>query len=219
MNTYYFINIPTYFIDKLCAVRTPLDNLWNILTIIEAINSHPESRTDTPQNGFDIAVFTKGLHRFVVNKDNGYFSMANPFQVNFGNDTISFNCDQISEPVSGKFIAIMKNAIQTVREYGHSYDDIVLSFDQAFGFEWKVISKYIDAFFSILSEDHGYFRFDDDIDNVNGDIHPRYHFDVFFKNTCSLKVGYDRTAELQCFLSLADKTQPKKYLVDAAKDR
>ncbi|MBH0041436.1 hypothetical protein [Pseudoalteromonas sp. SWXJZ10B] len=171
----------------------------------------------TPQDGFDIAVFTKDLQRFVVNKDSGYFSMANPFQVNFGNDTISFNCDQMAEPVSGLFIAVMKNAIQTVRESGHSYDDIVLSIHQGFEIDWKEISKYIDAFVSILSEDHGYFRFDDDIDNVNGDIHPRYHFDVFFKNTCSLKIGYDRPAELQCFLSLADKTQSKKYLVDSAR--
>lgn len=219
MSTYYYNSIPAHFIERLCAVRSPLDNLWNILTIVEAINSHPELRTVSPENGFDIAVFTKDLHRFFVKKDDGYFSMANPFQVNFDNDAISFNCDQIEEPVSGQFIAVMRNAIQTVREYGQSHEDIALSLSENFRFDWKDIPKYVDTFVSVLSEDHGYFRFDDDPNNINGDIHPRYHFDVFYKNTCSLKIGYDKSAELQCFLSLADKTQPKKYLVDSTRTK
>ncbi|MEZ9495682.1 hypothetical protein AB4170_25345 [Vibrio splendidus] len=216
MSVFYYDGLPLHFMRRLRAVRDPLDNLWNILVLVEAINSYPEKRKDSDTDGFDVAVFTKDFHRFLVKKDDGYFSMSNPFQVLLGDDDISFNCDQLEEAVSGRFISIMRNAIQTVQENIYSHDDIVLSLHENFGMTWTEAAEYSDTFASLISDDHGYFRFDDDLDNQNGDIHPRYHFDIFFKNSSTLKVGYDRFAELDCFLSLADKNVDKKYLLDSA---
>ena len=50
--------------------------------------------------------------------------------------------------------------------------------------------------------------------NADGDIHPRYHVDVFYKNTTSIKIGYHRDDELSCFYSLVDSKIPKKYLTN-----
>lgn len=214
MSVFYYKDLPVHHMQRLRAVRDPVDNLWNVLILVESINSYPDHRVAVPDDGFDVAVFTNELQRFLVKKNDGYFSMANPFQVSFGDNDISFNCDLIEETVSGRFISSMRNAIQTVQGTNYSHDDIVLSFNENFGMEWMEAAKYADTFASLISEDHGYFRFDDDPENQNGDIHPRYHFDVFYKNSNSLKIGYDRFAELECFLSLADKTIPKKYLSD-----
>ncbi|HHG3472003.1 hypothetical protein HYN47_15540 [Vibrio parahaemolyticus] len=215
MSIFYYKNFPTHFMQRLRSVRDPVDNLWNVLVLVEAINSHPEKQIETGEDGFDVAVFTKDFHRFLVRKDDGYFSMSNPFQVHLGNNEISFNCDVLEEAVSGRFISIIRNAIQTVHGNIYSHNDIVLSLHENFGMEWTEAAKYSDTFASLLSDDHGYFRFDDDPDRQNGDVHPRYHFDIFFKNSSSLKVGYDKFAELQCFLALADKNYPKKYLLDS----
>ncbi|WP_244899704.1 hypothetical protein [Shewanella japonica] len=197
---------------RLCAVREPYDNLWNTLILIEAINSCPDLRTEHYEGGFDVAIFTKDLDRFLIKKSDGYFSMSNPFQVVLGDNEISFNCDLLEEPVSGRFISIMRNAIETVRGGIFSHDDIVLSLHENFNMDWSEAAAYSDTFASIIAGDHGYFRFDDDENNEDGHIHPRYHFDIFFRNSSSIKIGYDRVAGVECFLSLTDKNHPKKYL-------
>lgn len=217
MSVFFYKGIPSHFLEKLRPVRDQLDNLWNILVIVEAINFSQYCRVDGHFDGFDVAVFTKETHRFLVAKNDGYFSMANPFQVIIIEEDIYFNCDVMEEHVDGFFISVMRNAIQTVKDTYHSYEDIVLSISDNFGLDFAQATKYYDAFTSLVSDDHGYFRFDDDMNNENGNIHPRYHFDIFYKNSTSIKIGYDKFAEFDCFLSLTDKNKDKKYLLDAIK--
>jgi hypothetical protein len=81
-----------------------------------------------------------------------------------------------------------------------------------FHLEVTEASNYLDAFLHLISEDHGYFRFDDDLGHANGHIHPRYHFDFFCKNSTSVKIGKDKYADIDCFYSLFDSTQAKHYL-------
>lgn len=214
MSTFFFKDIPLHFEKKLLAVRDSLDNFWNILAIIEAINSFPSTQVDNDEQGFDIAIYTKDSNRFLVKKTDGYFSMANPFQIIVSNETISFNCDQAEEIVSGRFIAIMRNAIETARSRYFSHDDIALSLANNFELSVDEAISYTDSFCSLISSEHGYFRFDDDSENENAHIHPRYHFDIFYKESASLKIGYKRKAGTDCFLSLTNKSLPKKYLSD-----
>ncbi|KOO58068.1 hypothetical protein WH43_09640, partial [Rheinheimera sp. KL1] len=67
-------------------------------------------------------------------------------------------------------------------------------------------------FFHLISEDHGYFRFDDDAANENGKVHPRFHLDFFLKNSSTLKIGLDRGISLETVISMFDPTRPKWFL-------
>lgn len=212
MNKYFYKEIPHYRIDSFCSVRTSLDNLTNILNVAEIINTAPHCSTEE-DNDFDIAIFTGNNRRIFVKKDNSFFSMAIPFQIIVEEVGISFNSDQTEEKVSGQFISIMRNCIKTVQNQSISHEDVILSLVENFDINITDAMKYYDAFVHLISDDHGYFRFDDDPENQNGDIHPRYHFDIFFKNSTSLKIGYDRIAKLECFFSLIDNSLPKKYLI------
>lgn len=214
MSIYYYFDLPLHFMEQFRAVREAHDNLWNALVLIEAINSCPEKRVESSDDGFDVAIFTKSFDRFLIKKADGYFSMSNPFQVLLGDGEISFNCDLLEEPVSGKFISVMRNIIQTVRESNFFHDDVVLSLNENFDMSFTEAATYADTYSVLVSNDHGYFRFDDDLENENENIHPRYHFDIFFKNSSSIKIGYDRIAGVECFLSLVDKSYPKKYLLN-----
>ncbi|EPN3981392.1 hypothetical protein [Vibrio parahaemolyticus] len=214
MSVFYYCNIPNHYLNGFKAVRHSLDNLSNILQLAEIVNSCPEHIEGGNKDNFDIAVFTNDFHRFVVRKEDGYFSMSIPFQVIVENGHIHFNCDLIEQPVSGKFISIMRNAIETVDGNIHSHEDVIFSIIENFNVEMQEAIEYYDTFAAIISEDHGYFRFDDDEENADGHIHPRFHFDIFYKNNSSLKIGYDKLAKIDCLISLADKITPKKYLVD-----
>lgn len=208
-------NIPDYYMEGFRPVRSSLDNLENVLQVIEIINFCHEYKNDGKDfDDFDLLVFFGDFNRFVVRKKNGYFSMSIPFQVVIEGDYISFNFDMIKASVDAYFISIMRNAIKTAESSLHSHEDVIMSLVNDFDIDIKESLNYYDAFASLLSEDHGYFRFDDDMENENGDIHPRYHFDIFYKDSSSIKIGYDKMLEVPCLSFLMDKTHPKKYLVE-----
>lgn len=211
----FYNNVPNYILDRIRVVRDPVDNLWNALLVAETVNNHSDLYVDDPENGFNIAIYTGDFHRFLIKKNDGYFSMSIPFQVHYNSGrSISFHCDINQEPVDGRFISIMRNAIETVIGRQISHEDVLLSFYEHFSMTVSEAASFYDAFTTLLSVDHGYFRFDDDPDNERGNIHPRYHFDIFYKNSSSIKIGYTRNAEIECFLSLVDQNSPKKYLFD-----
>lgn len=218
MSAFFYNGIPSYYMQGFRAVRGTLDNLFNVLQAIEIVNCCQSLMVEPLDRDFDfdLAVFTGDYHRFLIKKDDGYFSMAIPFQVIIESENVSFNSDFLSQKVSGQLISIFKNAISTVNGLHHSHDEVVLSLVDNFNLNFKDALVYYDAFTSLLADDHGYFRFDDDAEHENGHIHPRYHFDIFYKNTSAIKIGCLQHDRLECFYSLVDKNISKKYLAEAS---
>lgn len=213
MNKYFYRGVPTYLMNRFCAVRDSMDNLKNVLNVSEIINTQ-YSYQNADGMDFDIAIFVGDYKRILVKGNSGYFSMGIPFQVILKGDQVCFNSDFIEEEVNGRFISIMKNCIQTTKNTIISHEDVIFSLIENFNLDISEAIKYYEAFTFLIAEDNGYFRFDDDPKNEKGDIHPRYHFDIFYNNTTSIKIGYDCFATLGCFYSLMDHTVPKKYLRD-----
>jgi hypothetical protein len=214
MTPFFLKGVPSYWLNRFIAVRNTFDNFSNVLQVCEILNVCFKQDMIGSENNFDIAIFSGDHCRILVKKADGYFSMAIPFQIIDHGERISFNCDDIDEEVDGRFISIMRNAIETSCGNFFSHEDIILSLTENYNLEVHEAVKYYDAFAGLVSDDHGYFRFDDDPhpDRMNGDIHPRYHFDIFFKNTTSIKIGYDSFADIACFYSLVDSEKPKEYL-------
>lgn len=212
MTAYFFKEVPDFHMKNFCPVRDSLDNLENILQVAEIVNLCGHCRIAPPGQNFDIAIFSGDYSRALIKKSDGYFSMAIPFQIIDDGEQIRFNFDLASEDVSGSFISIIRNAILTCREGPHSHEEVIVSIADSFGLDVRSAADYYDAFTSLLTDDHGYFRFDDDLKNANGDIHPRYHFDFFFKNNSSIKIGLDTSADIDCFYALFDGNRAKRYL-------
>lgn len=214
MTAYYYNEVPTYHKEGFCAVRDSLDNLSNVLKIAEIVNSCDYFSTQRREESFDLVVFSGNHRRAVIRKEDGHFSMSIPFQIVHSGKKITFNSDFLGEEVNGRLISIFKNAIKTIKSSSHSHEEIVLSIAESFSLDIGHATRYYDAFAALISEDHGYFRFDDDPDNENGHLHPRYHFDIFYKNNTAIKIGYDQAAGIDCFYSLFDNSTPKKYLTE-----
>jgi hypothetical protein len=212
MTAYYFDSIPKYYLDKLVAVRDIYDNFTNTLVIAEIINNHPFVSPIPRDPKYDLIIYSGDYQRaFIMNSD-GFSSMAVPFGIVENEGKISFNCDSIKHPVNSYLISIFRNAIKTCQESDFSFESLILSLVENFNIDDIEATKYLDAFMSALNQDHGYFRYDDDEPNQNGDIHPRYHLDIFIKNTSTIKIGTDLIKGLDCFYSLCDKNLAKKYL-------
>lgn len=212
MTAFFFKGIPEYRMKGFVPVRNTFDNLNNILHLAEIINTCSHCRIENYADDFDFVLFTGSYCRALIKKQDGFFSMAIPFQIIDEGDSIFFNFDVISEPVSGQFISIIRNSILAAKEDYFSHDKIVFNLFEDFGLDPSDAMRYLDAFIELISSDHGYFRFDDDQKNENGDIHPRFHFDFFYKNTSAIKIGYDKPVDIDCFYALFDNVRPKRYL-------
>jgi hypothetical protein len=214
MNVLFFKGIDSFRMKKFIAVRSTLDNFNNVLEAVDIINNCYSSQMKGNENDFDIALFMGSNSRILVKKSDGYFSMSIPFQIVNNGGSVSFVCHQIEEDVSLFFTSLMRNAITTSKESSYSHEEIIFSLTDCFGINVSDAIRYYEAFSSLISDDHGYLRFDDDPDpsRMNGDIHPRYHFDIFFKNTSSIKIGYDKHADIHSFYSLFDSESATEYL-------
>lgn len=209
---FFYKGIPSYYLKKFIAVRDSFDNLENILNLAEIINNCSHTRLEGFDRDSEIVLFTGDCSRALIKKQDGYFSMALPFQVVDYGLQIAFNLELFEKGIDSEFISIMRNAINSTKKSKISHEDIFLDLAVNYDLDTSEATSYLDAFFHLVSEDHGYFRFDDDPVNENGIIHPRYHFDFFCKNTTSVKIGKDAYADIDSFYSLFDSTQPKWYL-------
>lgn len=212
MMAFFYKGIPEYHMKGFCAVRDAFDNLSNVLHLVELVNTCSHCRISAYDEQFDFVIFTDSVCRAVIRKADGFFSMSIPFQAIENGDNISFNFDLIAEEVNGQFISIIRNAILTSREELLSHDNIICSLADHFGLDYSDAILYFDAYVTLLADDHGYFRFDDDIVNQKDNVHPRYHFDFFYKNSSSVKIGIDKFVDIECFYAFLDKTIAKKYI-------
>jgi len=63
----------------------------------------------------------------------------------------------------------------------------------------------------LLWED-GYIRYDDDVGNENGDIHPRYHLDVFYSGSATFKLGLRQAIQHVTFADILDINTSCRFL-------
>ncbi|PJL16246.1 hypothetical protein B9Y66_05490 [Stenotrophomonas maltophilia] len=212
MSAFFFQNLPDHLKRQFCAVRSAADNIWNLLVIAEIANTASHLMTRTRTEEFDVAIFSGPYSRALVKKQDGYFSMALPFQMVDDGEYISFNLDGAAMPISGQFLSALRNSVTTWRAGECSSDDISLSLMDDFGISSEQAILWAQHFIELLSHDHGFLRFDDDQANEMGNVHPRFHFDFFYSNHSSIKVGMDELVTMDCFYALFDKSLPKRFL-------
>ncbi|MFB4404482.1 hypothetical protein [Pseudomonas inefficax] len=209
--SYFFKGIERARLTKLCAVRDAFDNLSNILSLVELVNTCSHCSIERYDKDFDFVIFSGEYSRALVKKSDGYFTMSMPFQI-VDDGRLYFTYDEFELEVNGQFISVLRNAIATSKLGGNSHEEVICSLVDSFGIGVHEATNYYDAFATLAMQDHGYFRFDDDAKNQNGTIHPRYHFDFFFKEASSVKVGTDGLIDIECFYALFDGSRAKHYL-------
>lgn len=59
----------------------------------------------------------------------------------------------------------------------------------------------------LLMFEPSYIRFDHHSDKANGKIHPMYHFDVFYSQQTTVKLGFDSLLPYENFITMMDRTE------------
>ena len=193
-------------------VRDSYDNLLNVLTFVETVSRCGHCRTENELEA-EFAIFTGSVTRILIKKEFGFYTMCLPFQIIDYGGNISFNYDEFNMPITSLFISIMRSCVEACRNYGYSHEDILESVMVNYNVELRDSVNYCDMFTSLITEDHGYFRFDDDEANENGRVHPRYHFDFYYKNSSSIKVGIEKNISFDFFKNLFDRESERPYVI------
>ncbi|AKF38571.1 hypothetical protein ABU553_000607 [Yersinia enterocolitica] len=211
MSQYFFRDIPFEYFERFKPVRDVFSNLENLLVTAEIINSCHQSWNKETKD-FDLLINTGTNKRIIVRKPDGFFTMNLPFQVIEYEENISFNYDAYAMPVNSEFISRCRNVITTCENGYFSHEAISVDLCDNFDRDMQRAINYCDAISSLLLIDHGYFRFDDDEDNANGRLHPRYHLDFFFNNSTNIKIGVNNRIEDVFFFDLLDTSKDRPYL-------
>lgn len=70
---------------------------------------------------------------------------------------------------------------------------------------WKLLKK-------LLFLECGYLRFDYDEEYQNGDYHPINHYDIYYSNSNTFKLGLNETIDVEKFIDLLDITTPCHFI-------
>ena len=65
---------------------------------------------------------------------------------------------------------------------------------------------------TLLEFEPGYLRYEDDINRANGNIHPRFHIDVFYSDHAKVKLGMYNEITAAWFRDLIDITTNCKFI-------
>lgn len=212
MNIYRFINIPQHALDGFKPVRSTAQNLYNTLYLAEVLSMYSSNLENAEGTNFDIALYLGKTKRSVVKSPSGYFSMHFPFSIVQNDGFISYNLDYLERPLNSALIYQVKTCLDLISSGHYVPDDIIFSLHESHGLSFEQAMDVYELMFYLLSLDHGYFRFDDDQERANGRIHPRYHFDFFFKSQTTFKIGCEQRITPEFFTLMFDKDSESPYL-------
>lgn len=91
-------------------------------------------------------------------------------------------------------------------EFAESVDDIAQ-------FDLRIWALFRD----LLISEEGYIRYDYDEEHENGHHHPINHFDVFFSNSSTFKLGLHSRTDIDAFIDLLDSNTECHYVSVAPK--
>lgn len=186
-------------------IRTRMDVILLVLKTME-ITLTTSIEKDT---GYKL-VFKKnkkGHYRAFYISENKTFSIYFPFLINqLMDSTLSFQYSTFQNIKNLEYLNIDLQKISFIIEWVNKINNLEgLLFDNLFEIIYpeddqdeatlyldKAEKDYcIEILFFLLQYDEGYLRYENDIKNENGRKHPRYHFDIFFEEKSSFKIGLE----------------------------
>lgn len=156
------------------------------------------------------------MKRLLFYSENKFFSISFPFSVEREEDkSYTFYSNEIKDIdniITSKVIGLI-NSEEFEYSSGLDFLEPINNFDEMCNDLFWVFFK------NLLLFETGYIRYDIDAENFEkylargeGDIHPKHHYDVFYSNNTTFKIGLDDKISNDDFIDLLDVKTDCKYL-------
>lgn len=192
-------------------IRSRQDALVILLKVIKIllINQSPAPEQTTGQ----IVLAVSKMSRVFFVSDAKVYSLTFPFFVTEKEGVFSFKSHShpnIDHRVTSDLLSLLEAPrvflSDEVLEFAELVDDIAQ-------FDLQIWSLFRD----LLISEEGYIRYDYDEVHENGHHHPLNHFDVFFSNSSTFKLGLHSRTDIDAFIDLLDNNTECHYVSIAPK--
>lgn len=148
------------------------------------------------------------MNRVIYEIENKIFSIGFPFFITKEEEVYKVYEKDSRLEINSKIISII---IKLLNENLFEEEDVMDFFEKLCDVEeeidivWKILKK-------LLLFECGYLRADYDEEGENGTSHPLNHYDFYYTNSNTLKLGLDTRIELRKFIDLLDITTSCHYI-------
>lgn len=167
-----------------------------------------------------MTIITANMNRIFYFSENKYFSIVFPFSIIFNKDE-SLNVNYVhSELTSDQYsLNFDSKTISNVLELSNNSEvsiglnaiDFVSAIERVVGSDERYLPLLLDLF---RSED-GYIRYDDDeVGGLGKDNHPQHHYDIFYSNHSTFKIGLQKEIDNDTLIELIDKNKKCHFIVE-----
>jgi len=210
-NKEYFFNFSEAYLEKFFPkrrIKTKAEIIEILMETIRYMLLNPKIPEENSV-GTVILKIDKMSRLFFISKHK-YYSIVFPFFVTFQEDKYSFsfkNMIEIDKSLISNIISIIKcddfkancslDFVSPICDYEDSCDENF----------WLFLRELL------LMED-GYIRYDYDENNQDENLHPLNHYDIFYSNSTTFKIGLEDRLSKEEFVDLLNVNSNCKYLTN-----
>ncbi|RAJ90073.1 hypothetical protein LX87_05502 [Larkinella arboricola] len=194
-------------------VKTKLQVIFILLEAMRYIMSYSDTLGEGIKCTGKLSVIVDKMSRIVFSIENKYYSIVLPFYVYSDGDQIQFyyKHEAIDSKLLSNLITILKGDSFNSKN-SLDFSDSVIDLENENEMLWMILQDLI------LYED-GYIRYDVDEESYKKakeegceHTHPLNHCDLFYSSNASLKLGLDRSLEVDEFIDVLNTRTNCKYL-------
>lgn len=210
----YILNITP---AEICKFTMKLRTTWDFVKLVCIVgqyfilHSRELVTAANAKHGYvKISYGKNGGRCFIYIGCNKYISFVFPFIFN-GRD-LRYEKNIIDETFAAHLISIAEDG-----QKGASIVDLYND-NGNIDIESKIPEDCLRVMEKLLLVDSGYIRHDDDPGSAKGDIHPRYHFDIYFAKNATFKIGLLRMLSTNGYENFFNRNKPKFFIDRLSRD-
>lgn len=194
--------------DWFRPIRHKKDVIVVLMRAIKHMSYHWEGELDSLNvaREYKMVLYVDRISRLFFFSKGKYFSIMFPFKVIESEDGnvrfASSSIGDIDSKITSAVLSIITNKqFSNIHDIQDFYDIISDIYPDG------VDSVFWSFLLELFLYETGYIRYDDDNDNADEVLHPRYHYDFFYDSNSTLKVGLKKEIS---FSDMLDFTCPNK---------
>lgn len=186
-------------------IRTKIDIIILLMLTIKHITIHDFEEGIKSFNS--IVLIVGKMNRIFYILENSYHSISFPFEVDEVDGFLLFR-DRYGFSIDSRLTSFVLSLFNNNDYFGFKFEELFYEFDdRCYDVDsyWRIVSM-------LMMYDDGYIRYDQDLDNENGDLHPLNHFDIFYTNKSTFKIGLRSPITIDQFYRFLNRNTVCSYL-------
>ncbi|XEH57925.1 hypothetical protein NMD70_09055 [Edwardsiella tarda] len=208
MNKEYLFNLDQAQCDwAFKPIRSKADVIEILMRALKTISVYQEP-DENKVNG-KMKLHISKMSRLFFFSEMKYYSLSFPFAVDLIGDEFFFrsaDLENIDSYITSKVLSIINDSAYIDSSLWVFFEPLLDLEEQ------QTIPGFWPFFKMLLTYEDGYIRYDVDDVRVNGKLHPLYHFDVFYSNQPTFKIGLERHHTNEQMIDFLNRETDCRYL-------